>query len=87
MLSKRSIGAPWVKKELDVVMNREIASGEVVTGYDGSCRRGGGGNCTDYILSIAEKLASLKIADKTVEDFANSLKVQYFVYCSSSGRL
>ncbi len=30
VLSKKSIGAPWVKKELDVAMNREIASGEVV---------------------------------------------------------
>ncbi|WP_442869829.1 toll/interleukin-1 receptor domain-containing protein [Bradyrhizobium sp. CCBAU 11361] len=27
VLSKKSIGAPWVKKELDVAMNREIASG------------------------------------------------------------
>lgn len=30
MLSTKSIGAPWVKKEFDVAMNREIASGEVV---------------------------------------------------------
>jgi hypothetical protein len=30
VLSQKSIGAPWVKKELDVAMNREIASGEVV---------------------------------------------------------
>lgn len=30
VLSKKSIDAPWVKKELDVAMNREIASGEVV---------------------------------------------------------
>jgi hypothetical protein len=30
VLSKKSIGAPWVKKELDVAMNREISSGEVV---------------------------------------------------------
>jgi len=30
VLSKKSIGAPWVKKELDVAINREIASGEVV---------------------------------------------------------
>jgi hypothetical protein len=30
VLSTKSIGAPWVKKELDVAMNREIASGEVV---------------------------------------------------------
>ncbi len=30
MLSKKSIGAPWVKKELDMTMNREIARGEVV---------------------------------------------------------
>ena len=30
VLSTRSIDAPWVKKELDVAMNREIASGEVV---------------------------------------------------------
>ena len=30
VLSKKSITAPWVKKELDVAMNREIASGEVV---------------------------------------------------------
>ena len=27
---EKSIGAPWMKKELDVVMNRGIASGEVV---------------------------------------------------------
>ncbi len=26
----RSIDAPWVKKELDVAMNREIGGGEVV---------------------------------------------------------
>jgi len=30
VLSTKSIDAPWVKKELDVAMNREIASGEVV---------------------------------------------------------
>ena len=30
VLSAKSIGAPWVKKELDTAMNREIASGEVV---------------------------------------------------------
>ena len=30
VLSEKSITAPWVKKELDVAMNREIASGEVV---------------------------------------------------------
>lgn len=30
VLSKKSIDAPWVKKELDVAMNREIARGEVV---------------------------------------------------------
>jgi len=30
VLSGKSISAPWVKKELDVAMNREIASGEVV---------------------------------------------------------
>lgn len=30
VLSMKSIDAPWVKKELDVAMNREIASGEVV---------------------------------------------------------
>ena len=30
VLSKKSITAPWVKKELDVAMNREIARGEVV---------------------------------------------------------
>jgi hypothetical protein len=30
VLSKKSINAPWVKKELDVAMNREIASSEVV---------------------------------------------------------
>lgn len=30
VLSEKSIDAPWVKKELDVAMNREIASGEVV---------------------------------------------------------
>ena len=30
VMSQKSIGAPWVKKELDVAMNREIASGEVV---------------------------------------------------------
>lgn len=30
VLSTKSINAPWVKKELDVAMNREIASGEVV---------------------------------------------------------
>lgn len=30
VLSKKSICAPWVKKELDVAMNREIVSGEVV---------------------------------------------------------
>ena len=30
VLSSKSIDAPWVKKELDVAMNREIADGEVV---------------------------------------------------------
>jgi hypothetical protein len=30
VISQKSIGAPWVKRELDVAMNREIASGEVV---------------------------------------------------------
>ena len=30
VLSTKSIDAPWVKKELDVAMNREIAGGEVV---------------------------------------------------------
>ena len=30
VLSQKSIGAPWVRKELDVAMNREITSGEVV---------------------------------------------------------
>ena len=30
VLSGKSITAPWVKKELDVAMNREIAGGEVV---------------------------------------------------------
>ncbi|WP_445143320.1 toll/interleukin-1 receptor domain-containing protein [Dyella sp. Tek66A03] len=30
VLSKKSINAPWVKKELDVAMNREITTGEVV---------------------------------------------------------
>jgi hypothetical protein len=30
VLSTKSIKAPWVKKELDVAMNREIAQGEVV---------------------------------------------------------
>lgn len=30
VLSQKSIAAPWVKKELDVAMNREISSGEVV---------------------------------------------------------
>ena len=30
VLSAKSIGAPWVKKELDIAINREIASGEVV---------------------------------------------------------
>lgn len=30
VLSKKSIDAPWVKKELDLAMNREIAGGEVV---------------------------------------------------------
>lgn len=30
VLSKKSINAPWVKKELDLAMNREISSGEVV---------------------------------------------------------
>lgn len=30
VLSEKSIDAPWVKKELDVAMNREISSGEVV---------------------------------------------------------
>ncbi|GFO80642.1 MAG: hypothetical protein A49_02690 [Methyloceanibacter sp.] len=30
VLSSKSIDAPWVKKELDVAMNREISSGEVV---------------------------------------------------------
>jgi len=30
VLSSRSIDAPWVKKELDVAINREIAGGEVV---------------------------------------------------------
>ncbi|KRE89473.1 molecular chaperone Tir [Frateuria sp. Soil773] len=30
VLSAKSIDAPWVKKELDIAINREIASGEVV---------------------------------------------------------
>jgi hypothetical protein len=30
VLSSKSINAPWVRKELDVAMNREIARGEVV---------------------------------------------------------
>lgn len=30
VLSAKSIEAPWVKKELDIAMNREIAGGEVV---------------------------------------------------------
>ena len=30
VLSSKSINAPWVKKELDIAMNREIAGGEVV---------------------------------------------------------
>lgn len=30
VLSSKSIDAPWVKKELDMAMNREIAGGEVV---------------------------------------------------------
>lgn len=30
VLSKKSIDAPWVKKELDLAMNREISTGEVV---------------------------------------------------------
>ncbi|WP_211863322.1 toll/interleukin-1 receptor domain-containing protein [Neoroseomonas soli] len=30
VLSKKSINAPWVKKELDIAMNREISTGEVV---------------------------------------------------------
>lgn len=30
VLSKKSVGAPWVKKELEVAMNREISSREVV---------------------------------------------------------
>ncbi|MDP3635150.1 toll/interleukin-1 receptor domain-containing protein [Phenylobacterium sp.] len=30
VLSTKSIDAPWVKKELDVAMNREIATGQVV---------------------------------------------------------
>lgn len=30
VLSSKSINAPWVKKELDIAMNREIADGEVV---------------------------------------------------------
>jgi hypothetical protein len=30
VLSPRSIDAPWVKKELDIALNREIARGEVV---------------------------------------------------------
>lgn len=30
VLSEKSIGAPWVKKELEMAMNREISSGEVV---------------------------------------------------------
>jgi hypothetical protein len=30
VLSKKSINAPWVKKELDVAMHRELAGGEVV---------------------------------------------------------
>lgn len=30
VLSAKSIGAPWVKKELDIAINREITSGEVV---------------------------------------------------------
>ncbi|GAA0430362.1 toll/interleukin-1 receptor domain-containing protein [Massilia aurea] len=30
VLSAKSVNAPWVKKELEIAMNREIASGEVV---------------------------------------------------------
>jgi hypothetical protein len=30
VLSSRSIDAPWVKKELDIAINREISGGEVV---------------------------------------------------------
>jgi hypothetical protein len=30
VLSSKSIKAPWVKKELDITMTREIAGGEVV---------------------------------------------------------
>ncbi len=30
VLSEKSVEAPWVKKELDLAMNREISSGEVV---------------------------------------------------------
>jgi hypothetical protein len=30
VLSPRSINAPWVQKELDVAINREISAGEVV---------------------------------------------------------
>lgn len=30
VLSAKSIDAPWVKKELDIALNREISSGEVV---------------------------------------------------------
>ncbi len=30
VLSANSIDSPWVKKELDVAMNREIAGGELV---------------------------------------------------------
>jgi len=30
VLSEKSVKAPWVKKELDLAMNREISSGEVV---------------------------------------------------------
>lgn len=30
VLSAKSIGAPWVRKELDIAINREVSSGEVV---------------------------------------------------------
>jgi hypothetical protein len=30
VLSSRSIEAPWVKKELDIAINREISGGDVV---------------------------------------------------------
>jgi len=30
VLSSKSVGAPWVKKELEIAINREIAGGEVV---------------------------------------------------------